>query len=569
MTRVAVVGLDAAELDLVSPMIERGALPNLARLFQQGTRARLEDTVAHKLGTIFPQFLYDRPSTAGAEWVSLTFDPSTYVASQRNASMFTKWVPFYNRTPHLRTIAFDVPMMPLGQSPGAVEVVGWGASAPHYPRASRPRGLLREIDRRFGPHPAVGNDYELGWWDPGRIERFVDGLVLGLHRRVEIARWLLQEFADWELFVTVWSEPHGAGEYLWHALAPEHPLASVADAVWVRSQLERAYVAVDEALGSFETVLPSDCSLVVFAPYGMEVGGGDVASLVLLPELLHRWQFGETLLRSRDLNEWRRARMPVVVPDDRGWEAAVEDLWMGPRPSKVTPRRSGIRGAVGRLLADPLGSARSFADRRQPGGGVGVLGVAIPPETRLRPRDIARRPSAPVSWLFTDRYRRYWPRSLAFALPTFRDGVVRVNLLGREKDGLVEAIDYESTLQRVEDLLAACVSPRTDEPAVSGFTPMRENPFDGSGSYGDLLIHWRGTPDALLHLTHGLVGPAPIHRTGAHSSRGFAVLRGPGVGQQDLGTRSVLDLPATVITLLGESVDGSSGAPFPLTPEGS
>ncbi len=53
------------------------------------------------------------------------------------------------------------------------------ASAPLYPRASHPAGLLREIDDTFGPHPASNNDYECGWWDPQRIGRMVEALEVG------------------------------------------------------------------------------------------------------------------------------------------------------------------------------------------------------------------------------------------------------------------------------------------------------------------------------------------------------------------------------------------------------
>ena len=564
MTRVAMVGFDAAELDLVEPMLDEGKLPNLARMREQGVWARLDDSLAYRHGTIFPQFLFDRRAALGADWEDIGFDGSTYVAYQRNASMYGARVPFFNRTADRTTIAFDVPAMCLGHAPRAVEVIGWGASAPRYPRTSRPKGLLREIDATFGPHPAWGDEYEVGWWGRARIEVFVDGLVAGLRRRVEISRWLQARFADWEMFVTVWSEPHGAGEFLWHALCPDHPLVGVVEGGWLRGQLERVYVALDEALAEFAAALPPDCALLAFAPYGIEVGSGDAASIALLPELLHRWQFGEALLRSRQLAEWSSAGLPVVVPEaDQDWHMAMDRLWVGPPTAPAGTGWAGTRARLRRFVNSPAGTVRSARDQRSTPGS-GVLGSEIPGESHLRASDIARRPSAPMSWLFTDRYRTYWPTMSAFVLPTARDAVVRVNLRGREARGTVAPADYGAVLRDVEELVSACDNPRTGLPVAAEFVRLRTDPYDASGPYGDLLIRWNGPVDAFVHPRHGLVGPVPLHRTGAHSPHGFVVVTGPGIGRGDLGTRSVLDLPATALALLGERADGSSGMPLPL-----
>jgi len=166
MTRVAMVGFDAAELDLVEPMLDEGKLPNLARMREQGVWARLDDSLAYRHGTIFPQFLFDRRAALGADWEDIGFDGSTYVAYQRNASMYGARVPFFNRTADRTTIAFDVPAMCLGHAPRAVEVIGWGASAPRYPRTSRPTPHGATSTRWVGGVERASKCSSTGWW-PG------------------------------------------------------------------------------------------------------------------------------------------------------------------------------------------------------------------------------------------------------------------------------------------------------------------------------------------------------------------------------------------------------------------
>ena len=55
----------------------------------------------------------------------------------------------------------------------------------------------------------------------------------------------------------------------------------------------------------------------------------------------------------------------------------------------------------------------------------------------------------------------------AFALPSFLDGRIRINLRGRERDGIVELSQYEEICRSLETLLGECRDPRTGEAAVS------------------------------------------------------------------------------------------------------
>ena len=103
------------------------------------------------------------------------------------------------------------------EAPG-VQVTAWGGHDPGYPRASRPAGLLHEIEERFGPHPAFDNDYEIVWHRPQAIDALADALVVGTHRRADIARFLQERQPDWQLMVTVLSEPHSANEAFWHGV---------------------------------------------------------------------------------------------------------------------------------------------------------------------------------------------------------------------------------------------------------------------------------------------------------------------------------------------------------------
>ena len=73
------------------------------------------------------------------------------------------------------------------------------------------------------------------------------------------------------------------------------------------------------------------------------------------------------------------------------------------------------------------------------------------------------------------------------------------------------------------------------------------------GPDADLQVVWALATDTLVHPVAGRIGPVPYRRTGGHSPRGFAFVAGPGIEAGDLGTRSVLDVTATVAEFLGRA----------------
>jgi hypothetical protein len=181
------------------------------------------------------------------------------------------------------------------------------------------------------------------------------------------------------------------------------------------------------------------------------------------------------------------------------------------------------------------------------------MAVPTPPETtRITAEALAEYEKEPayqvVSW-----YRRHWPSMRWFALPTFADGHVRVNLAGREANGVVPAERYGETLEEIESVLRACRDARTGEPIVEGFIRLREDdPFAVDGPDADLLVVFAGAPDAIEHPDVGTIGPHPHMRTAHHSPDGFALIAGPGIQADDLGTRPAVDVAATVLALLGK-----------------
>ena len=542
--RVVAVGLDAMEHTLVEPLMAAGVLPNLQAMRDRAVRCELRNTREYRSELPNTQLITGRGGATNRYWTTMSFDPSTYeVATVGSLDS----PPFYALGPGTKVIQFDVPHSVLAEDVDGIQVTAWGCHSPQYPRAARPAGLLREIDARFGPHPAWGNDSEPGWYEPDYIERLTEALKVGAERRVDVVNWLQAQLPDWDLLFTMMSEPHSAGHHMWHGVSVDHPLHTAATAEAAAAQLIDVYRTVDRAVGRLVAGLPPDVAVVIFALNGMQPNVNDLPSLVLLPELLHRVWRGRGLLRDGDQSAWRAGGYaPLSPPRHRRWLAEMQDAFDGRFTDDPTHwlRR--------RLPGPMLSLVRRATGRTVPP--VGDLGWPIPPETELSIDEISQRREH-LRWQVPTWYRRHWPAMPAFVLPTFSDAHVRINVEGRERDGIVPRDRYRAAGEQVIDIVRQCRDPRTGEAVLEDalWTHRGDDPFDPTAPDADLVLFWRRPVDALEHPDVGIVGPFPFVRTGEHSSNGFAFVTAPGLPPGDLGRRPAIDVTPTILHLLGQA----------------
>jgi predicted AlkP superfamily phosphohydrolase/phosphomutase len=516
--RVILIGLDGFELSIADRLMDEGKLPVLKRLREIGAHMVLDHGPAKRTGLAWEHVATGLSPDAAKRWSAVDFDPATYAVWQRPTAL----LPFAADLPG-RTVVFDPPYFDLKRTPGVRGMVNWGAHDPGVDTFARPEGLLAEIEERFGTYPASESIYGFCWPSAERTEALGRALVRAVERRSEMTLWLFGErLPDWDFGFTVVSEYHSAIEALWHGVDPAHPLHDLPSSAPARRGLEDVYEAGDRMLGRLVDRFP-DARFVVFNLHGMGGNNADVADMALLPELLYRHSFGRPCMRA-PVWPLTRAGVPVITGNG-AWEGEMD---------RVLPHAMRRPGRIARGLA-ALG-------RRLTGA--------------------AEDGRIPLDWMPGARYRRFWPRMRAFAYPSFYDGQVRLNLKGREAQGLVDPDDYELVCDELETLLAECRDPITGAPVLASVERM-PNPLERGPSEADMIILWKGAPLGFSHPRLGTIGPLPYRRPGGHTgNRGFACIAGPGVSSGDLGTRSAFDIVPTVIDLLGAAPLATSGASF-------
>lgn len=208
---------------------------------------------------------------------------------------------------------------------------------------------------------------------------------------------------------------------------------------------------------------------------------------------------------------------------------------------------------------------------------LGYQAPAEPAPFSLKPMAVIRR-MAPEAWrialsrhfprdtrerLLAGQFRTgtNWRKTTAFAIPSFYTSFLRVNLRGREPEGIVEpGAEYDVLLGRLDADLRQLVDPETGKPVVKQVWRTRDL-FGGALPHAlpDIFVEWQPVSHFLGRVVHPKAELMPrkpeFLRNSDHAKNGFVAAAGPGIrGRGERGDLSPLDLAPTFLTLLGVSV---------------
>ena len=518
--RILIVGLDGFDVVLAHRFAEEGLLPNFLRLQNQGACFDLDHGRDKYSGLAWEHLSSGIRPRDGGRWSAVTFNKKTYQATQDH----TVVRPFLADLAAVKSAIFDFPYFDLSLAPNVCGITSWGAHDPGVDAASRPDGLHQEMTERFGPYPAPEWIYGFCWPSAQKAQTAGEALTQATRVRSRASRWLLKErLPDWDLGVVVISECHSAIEPLWHGVDPNHPLHRLDSAPVAGAALRRVYSAIDQMIGDLQQAFP-DALLVLVAMHGMGPNDSDVPAMALLPELLYRFAFGSPYMRP--------VEFPASLPD--GTPLLAEDIdWGGPLLQAVPQFPLKFHQRVARRIKRMIGEASHAVD---------------------------------LTWMPAARYSHFWSRMSAFALPSFYDGRVRINVIGREARGTVPATEYVNVCRQISDLVRECCNLLNGKPVVSEIYCPKQNPGEVGPSEADVYIIWEGAPLGFSHPRLGNIGPLPYIRTGGHTGKyGFLNVVGKDVLAGHHGLASSFDVVPTIIELLGQprlpGVSGSSLVP--------
>jgi predicted AlkP superfamily phosphohydrolase/phosphomutase len=287
--RLLLIGLDAADADLIERWTDDGTLPNLARIRRGGTWGRLSSAARYLTGSPWPTFYTGRhPSDHG-----IYHDFQWRQERMAFAAPAMDWLPvrpFWRAIEGAQAVVHDVPMTPGTEPFPGIEVTGWGSHDKLVPPDSYPGDLLEEIRRRYGDSPIRTDEY--GRASLAHLRGLHAELVNLTKRSAELACWLLQR--PWTLGIVVFGALHRGGHRFWDRSSVDGDVPP-ALGPWYDGALRDLYIAADTAVGELVKAAPG-ASVFVFALHGMKVNS---ARVDLLDEMLARVLRGPAATQAR------------------------------------------------------------------------------------------------------------------------------------------------------------------------------------------------------------------------------------------------------------------------------
>jgi predicted AlkP superfamily phosphohydrolase/phosphomutase len=157
-----------------------------------------------------------------------------------------------------------------------------------------------------------------------------------------------------------------------------------------------------------------------------------------------------------------------------------------------------------------------------------------------------------------------WSKSPVICLLGDYDGYLRINLKGRESQGIVEAgQDFEDWVNKVSEGLYSFIDVDSKEPIVK--TVLRRGDLGLKGScldhLPDLIVQWQETPpykhrEIKSPLYGSILWPTPGRnpegRSGNHRPQGFLIVKGDRFRSgSSLGSVDIIDLAPTILNIMG------------------
>ena len=254
---LAIIGLDAADPDLLLSWARAGLLPTLASIIERGTVGRLAGPEMISVHGVWPSFFSGVSVHRHGFYLRRVLIPGTYrlqTLRPRDIEAESFWSRFQGRD--IRVLTVDIPVTdPLPRLNGP-QLVHWGDHPTSSPPAARPARLLKEIGRAVGK-PIRTDERQIGRWMDRRI---LPRILSRVERKGALCRYLMSK-EPVDLMVVVFGDAHAAGHRF-----RRYREGDLGQAV------QRTYQAIDEEIRRLVAAFPRTANVFVVTDSGISDG---------------------------------------------------------------------------------------------------------------------------------------------------------------------------------------------------------------------------------------------------------------------------------------------------------
>ena len=510
--RMLVIGLDAADRELIEVWCAEGFLPNIQRMKDTGAWANLATTADVLHVSAWPSIYSGTTPDKHGLYHAYVMDPGTQTPVRPNPEKSP--VPVVWKLLNdagLRSVVMDGFLTcPLRDFDG-VQIVDWGSWTWFSGHEISPPEVKAEVTKRFGPYPSEDHS-KVGMTPPPDPLGWRDRLLGAVAKKSEVIDWLMTT-QDWDFFMVVFGECHAAGHYYWHYQDEDYIAHPENCDPRLKTALRDVYVALDTAIGECLERVGPETLVILTSGDGM---GPNYSGSHLLQGLLDR--------------------VTAEPKPDEPEPAAPQKPSFLSRLRQMVPKE--FRAAVSRYIL---------------------------------PRSINEKLSLHWKTEGID-----WSKTKAFTIENANEGYVRINVEGREPEGIVQpGSDYDDLCDKLAGAASTMTNPETGRAAAEAVHIAKKRfPGPCCDALPDVIINWDPSARVTKSLAtedYGLIESEQAgyevspYYTGNHLANAFmAATGGPIEAGQELHSLSILDIAPTILAHFGLTIpDHMDGAKIP------
>ncbi len=504
-SKVLIIGIDSACLELITPWTDRGLLPNLARLVRNGVSGKLRSVVPPMSPPAWTSFATGKNPGKHGIFDFTTRRTGSYTLEFVNArwrKSDTIWKVMSDAGKRVCTVAVPVSWPPEKINGAMISGIDTpGASGGAANRSGFwPPELYEEITHAVGTYLISPN---IGMFETHQVDKILSAAGETVSRKMETALYLYKKEA-WDCFTVVVGESDAVSHRLWRYHDKNSPFSDEHTARYQGTDpVLQIYEKIDSYIGKLCALITENTTVIIMSDHGH---GGNLTKAVYP----NRWLERQNILGFK--TETKRKQLT---------EACF---------------RKAKKAALKLLPAN--------------------LKKAI-----LRKTDLGSRIESALRFSAID-----WSRTQAFFDETPYFPNIWINLKGREPHGIVTPEAYYEIRNYIADRLYRWTDPETGELLVKKVWK-REDIYSGPfmEKAPDLIIDWntdRGYSYLFRSSQHIRAGQNPVSRitpqemkqakSGDHRDDGLLVASGKPVRKdKEVKGAALIDLAPTILYLLG------------------
>ena len=363
MPRVLLVGWDGADWRILDPLLEQGALPNLAALIDRGAKGVLRSTIPTHSWAAWPSFLTGVDPADHGVYDILESVPGTH----KQYPVTFRSIKERTFLPDLTAVGREILMVNVPLTFPPPEISGRliaGGVLPKGRAFTHPPTLADELERAGTPWPING----MSWTTyRHRPDAFLDEVQTVTRARIKAMERLAD--SDWDLGCFVFFATDRVQHCLSEYLSPDHPDYPTRSTEKVAERVRDVYRMLDESLGSLLARARDDDLVLFISDHGFQ----SCTRAVHMDHLLRHLGFLQF-----------SASQAVLGPMQWGWARKV---------ARKAYDMLGLHGKVSLPQAVSWGRTRVYTSIRSTGEGVSVnlagreVDGIVPPEDYEAVRD--------------------------------------------------------------------------------------------------------------------------------------------------------------------------------------